>query len=218
MGGLRRAFVAGCRAAHEEGVVRRLLRSLLNCGNVANEDGSPAGDADHNLTDFGSALEELARLDEEFLVPPAEAPGGELLVRLLQPLGDDKGREVEAAEAGGVERALELSALPADERCLRDVGDLFDLPLHLGGNAPQLVVVIPLAVERESQDRHVVDAARLDQRLRHALRDPVEVGEHLVVRADDGLLFVGADVEPGDCHAHPGARGRVDVLHARDLP
>ena len=49
-------------------------------------------------------------------------------------------------------------------------------------------------------------------------RDQVEVGEELLVEADDALLFVLPDVEAHDRERHAGAGGGVDVLDAGDLP
>ena len=43
--------------------------------------------------------------------------------------------------------------------------------------------------EREREDWNVVDGARLDERRRCSRRDEVEIGEQLLVQADDALLL-----------------------------
>src|ERR1019366_6654443 len=76
----------------------------------------------------------------------------------------------------------------------------------------------PLAPECECQDRHVVNGARLHQRRRCARRDQVQVRIQLLVQPHDALLFVLPHQEANNRHGHAGAGGRIDILHARDLP
>ena len=79
-------------------------------------------------------------------------------------------------------------------------------------------IVVAAAGERQRENGHIVDGARLHQRLRSARRDQIEIGEQLLVQADDALLFVLAHIETHDRQRHAGAGSGVDVLDARNLP
>ena len=114
------------------------------------------------------------------------------------------GREMIAGQTSFVEIDAHLAALPADDGDGGDLIHLLDGVVQLRGEAPQLVIAVALARERQRQDRHIIDRARLDQRRRGARRDQVEVGEHLLVQPDDGFLFVLADEEAHDGHGPPG--------------
>ena len=90
--------------------------------------------------------------------------------------------------------------------------------VQLGREAAQFVIPVALAPERQRENGNVIDRARLDQRLRGARRNQVEVGEHLLVQPHDGSLFVLADEEAHHGHGPAGAGSRVDVLDAGNLP
>ena len=70
--------------------------------------------------------------------------------------------------------------------------------------------------ERQADDRHIVDAAPDDQRLRDADRDAVHVGAHLLVHAQDRFVGFRAD-EKARGYKHLVVIGlAVDVLDAVD--
>ena len=83
-------------------------------------------------------------------------------------------------------------------------GDCLMTSCDLRRHAPQLEIAVALAPQRQRQNRHIVDRARLDQRRRRARRDQIEVRGELLVQPDDALLLVLADVEAHDRHRHPG--------------
>jgi hypothetical protein len=72
------------------------------------------------------------------------------------------------------------------------------------GEPAQREVIVAAAVQGEGQHRHVVDAARLDQRSDHAGRDAVEVRLQLLVERGRWLDLRGADVEADDGIDRPG--------------
>jgi len=92
------------------------------------------------------------------------------------------------------------------------------LPPDLRGDAAQFEIAVALAGKSESQNRHVVDGARLHQRLRSTRRDQVEVGVQLLVQPHDARLFILAHQKAHHRHGHAGAGRRVDILHTGDLP
>ena len=58
----------------------------------------------------------------------------------------------------------------------------------------------------------------LDERLRNAPRNTVEIRLQLLVQLDQALLDVLANLEPHDGQALARAGGRVNVFHAGDFP
>ena len=187
----------------------RLLAAVGDVGDVAQEHRLAVGHADHHVADVVGAAQELAGLEQELAIAGwrtcPTAGGGWMPPARLQHL---QGRHRDTPPAG-LRRAstAHLAALPADDGDRRDVRHLLDRVVELRGEPAQLEIAVAVAPERQRQDRHVVDRARLDERRRGAGRDQVEVGEHLLVQPDDALLFVLADVEsarwPSTC---PGWR------------
>ena len=99
----------------------------------------------------------------------------------------------------------------------RDVGNLLDVVLNLIGDGAQLVAVVVLAPQRHGQDRHIVDGARLDDRLRNSRRHAIEVRVELAVDLDQRVFLRSADQEADDHQALSRRGGGIDIFHARDL-
>ncbi len=89
--------------------------------------------------------------------------------------------------------------------------------LHLGGDGAKLIAVVVLAPQRQRQDRHIVNGAGLDERLRDSRRHAVEVRVELAVDLDQRVFLRRADQKAHDDQALPGSRSRVHILDARDL-
>src|SRR5215472_11373385 len=123
-----------------------------------------------------------------------------------------------AGQPGFVEIHAYLPALPADNVDRGNLVHLLDGVVQLRGEAPQIVVAIALGPERQGQNGHIIDRARLNARRRGARRHQVEVCGYLVVQTHNGLLFVLADEKTHYGHRHARAGCRVDVLDARNLP
>ena len=108
-----------------------------------------------------------------------------------------------------------LPRLPADDRGFGNVVQLLERVFQFSRDAPQLVSVVVLAPQRQSQDRHVINRAHLDDRLRDSRRDAVEVRVELVVGLYDRVFFFRAHIEAHDHHAQAGMADGVDVLDSR---
>jgi len=199
-------------------VLDRFLAAVDHRGDVADVDRLALGDADDHVPDVGGAGQELAHLQGELTVVGGEPAAGEAPVERAERAVHLHGRQAVGGEPVRVEHHPDLAALAADDGGRRHVGGLLDGIVHLGGDATQVEVAVALAPERQRQDGHVVDGARLDERLGGARRDEVEIGVHLLVELDDAVFLVLADVEADDGHGHPRAGCGVDVLDARDLP
>ena len=79
-------------------------------------------------------------------------------------------------------------------------------------------MVIARTVKRERENRHIINGTQLDERLRRAVRDVVEVRLQLLIQAHQALVCIGADDEPHEHEALAGARGGINILHAGDFP
>ncbi len=90
--------------------------------------------------------------------------------------------------------------------------------VHLRGDPAQLEIAIALAPEGQREDGHVVNGARLHQGRGSARRNQVHVRGQLLIQPYDALLFVLAYEKTHDGHRRSRARGRINVLHSRDLP
>ena len=97
-------------------------------------------------------------------------------------------------------------------------GNLLQFVAQFRRGAPDLKSVQFAAPERQGQKGNVIDGSRLDQRLRGARRNQVEIGEHLLVQPDDAFFFILAHIKANDRDAGSRAGSRIDVFDAGDLP
>ena len=133
------------------------------------------------------------------------------------------GREIRRAELagsqrGGIDRDAHHPASAADERRLGDLGNRFYHVVHLGGETPEREVVVRRAVQRERQDRYIVDRAWFDDRRRHTHGDTVKIGLQLLVEPYERGLDVRAHREAHDHHRGAGTGGGVEIFDAGDFP
>ena len=173
--------------------------------------------ADHDLLQIVGLAQKTSGLDLELLIALREASGQAARIGLLQLRGDRARRHPVSRQPLGVEHHPHLARQSADDLGLRNIVNLLELVLQFAGNLPQPVAVVVLAPQRQRHDGHVIDGAHFDERRRNSLRNAVEVGVQLVVRLDDGVFFLGADVETHHQHAHAGVRDGVHVLDARNF-
>ena len=208
-----RGLRVAAAATAEQYVGLRLLRAVADPRHLVQVDRPAVVHANHDAAGLGRRGEEGAGLHGDLRVPAAQHAGVRLLVGGAQPLGQVGRAQTPGTERQRVELHPQLPPGATDEPGLGHLEDGLDGVVHLGGQAAQGEVVVGFRVEGEGEDGHVVDAVRLDERSRDAVRDAVEVGLQLLVEADDGLLEIGAHVETGDEQALAGGGGGVDVFH-----
>src|ERR1700694_5743238 len=84
--------------------------------------------------------------------------------------------------------------------------------LQFSRNAPQLVSVVILAPQSQSENGHIIYRTRLDDRLRDSLGDAVEVRIKLVIGLYDRIFFFRAYIKAHDHHAQAAVANGVDVF------
>ena len=130
-----------------------------------------------------------------------EASSSAARIGLLQLRRDRARRHPISREPLGVEHHAHLPWQSADDLRLGNVVNLLELVLQFTRDLPQLVAVVVLAPQRQRHDGHVINGAHLDERLRNACGNAVEIRVQLVVGLDDRVFFFGAHVETHHQHA-----------------
>src|SRR4029453_7571862 len=159
----------------------------------------------------------MARLDDVFPVLGREASRGKTRVRPFDPSRQLDGRKSVGLEPARVEQDLNAARQSANDDRLGNVLDLHDLVFHLGGELSQREGVVPSAPQRDGEDRHVVDGARLDEGAGGAGCDAIERLE-LAVGLDDRVLLVRADLEADDDEGEAGVADGGHILRSGGLP
>ena len=73
-------------------------------------------------------------------------------------------------------------------------------------------MIVTRAVERQRENRDIVNGLGFDERIRNTVRDPVEVRVQFLRELDETFLGVEANLETHDGQAFAFARSRVDVF------
>jgi hypothetical protein len=207
----------------EPDVLARLIGAFLNARDIADEDRlaltASAAHGNDQLPDVGRGFEIAASFDEDLAV-----------------FGDQTSRRlagVTSTQGGGnILRGHRKSvhALAVHRHAQHVIGtaerghvtrSLDSLEVHFGG-ARHLLQIESRALgvgapEGQRNDRHIIDAARLDHWFEHAeiRRQPVAVGMYGVVETHDGIVVLDADFELHGDHRHSRSRHRVHMLDTR---
>ena len=190
-------------------------------GDVAHVDRPVVAGGDQQVADLLGAAQGLAGDQRDLLAIVADPAGREGRVGAGDLGGELLQRHAVKRQPLGVGGDADHLVGLADQVGQADVLDLGDLGAQLAGDAGQVVRGdavggVGLRREGERQDRHVVDAAADDQRLRHPDRDAVHVGAQLFVHPQDRGVGRGADKEARG-HHHLVVLGlRIDVLDPVD--
>lgn len=190
------------------------LAAIRDGRDVAKKHGLAVGQADRKRTGVIGGTQEIARLQDRFAIAVGEAARALASIAGPDRLHHLHGGERVCGQARVIEHHPQLTALPADQRHLRHVFHLLDRVEKLGGYLTQFIRAVSLTGKRERENRNVVDGARLDQRQRRAGRNQVEVGEHLLIQADDAGLFVLSHLKTDDRQRLSRAGSGVDVFDA----
>ena len=145
-------------------IVRRLLRTVGDSGNVSQVDRAAVARTDDDPLRVVRIADEPAGLDQHLLVVGGEGAGRQLRVGLLDHVDDRHGCQAVRRDTRRIDRDPKLAPQAADDLHRRNVIDLFDFRLKLRRHAPEREVVVAIAGERQRQNRHIVDRPRLDQR------------------------------------------------------
>ena len=120
-------------------------------------------------------------MQQGLLVDVVLRPSVGLGIGLLNHRHQIGGAQVARGEPLRVEEHADLAAIPADQRGLGDLRDRLHRIVHLSSDPTKHGMIVACAVERQRENRHVVDRARLDQRRTDTKRDAVEIRLQLLV-------------------------------------
>ncbi len=170
------------------------------------------------FADVGGRAQKLAGFDNELLVRAGEAPPGS--GDWMPPAPGRPGRERASTQRGALRRVPPASSRRSPP--MMATAETLSACLMVSCTCAAILRSSKPAVtgtgQCQREDRDIIDGTRLDQRLRRAGRNQVEVGEHLLVQLDDALLLVLATLKRTIAIAAPGCVGRVDVLDSGNLP
>ena len=130
-------------------VLRGLLAAVLDPGDVTQKHRAAIGYANSHATHVIGAREERAGLQNELPVRGGETAGRQAAVGHAECAGDVRGREMIAGQPSFVEIHAHLPALPADDGDGGNLVYLLDGIVQLRGEAPQIVIAVALAPERQ---------------------------------------------------------------------
>ncbi len=216
---LRRLLSAGTDGGRaEEHIVGGIGGPVENLiGNIAQIHRTAMIDSNDYGLEVLPAGEQVPGVDANLAVILGEAAGLQAGVCGLQTACNGERRLSICIQLGGIEHHPHGAWKPTDDGTLRDVGNLLQIVLNLVGDGAQLVAVVVLAPQGQRENRHIVDGTRLDDRLRHARRNLIEVRIELAVDLDECVFLGRADQETHNHQAHSRARSGVDVFDPGDL-
>ena len=209
-------------AVAEPGVTLGLVGAVFDAGDVAHEYRFArffvTSHGNDQLLHIGGGFEIGAGLHQHFAIAGSQAARGLLGVGHLERGGDFLRRDAESVHPLGIHQHANGVVGAAQRRYVARALDALQFNLDGARHLLQLVgrAFRVFRPEREAEDGHVVDAARLDDRLLHAEigRQPVAVRHHGVVEAQHGIVVFDTDLELHGDDGHAGARHRIDVLDA----
>ena len=176
----------------------RLFRAVHDGRNIAQINRFATEHAHDHVAHILRAGQKCAGFHHDFLVVAGQFTGGELTIRLLQHRNQTGGTEVARSQSGRVKQHAHLPLRAADKGGFGHLRHLLYSVIHLRNKPSQGEMIVTRAVERERQNRHVVNGPRLDERRRNAVRDFVEVRLQLLIQLDEAPLHVLANLEPND--------------------
>ena len=126
--------------------------------------------------------------------------------------------EVAGGQRGGIDRDAHHPARATAERRLGNLGNGFYHVVHLRGETAEREVIERRALQRERQNRHIVDRAGFDDRRRHAGGDTVKIRLQLLVEPHERGLNLRTHPEAHDHQCGRGAGSGIEIFDAGNFP
>ena len=188
---------------------------------IAHINRPPVARTHHQQTDVRHARQRLPRRHRYAAALVANVPGKKRAVRLLDLVDQLLQRHAVKRQLFRIGLHPDLIWPPPGNKTEPHIVDLGEFDLQVLRHMIERVVFDPrrrfrLRRQSQRQDRHVVDAAPDDQRLRDSDRNTIEIAPDLLMHADNGVVRRRADQKPRRHHRAVVRRIRIDVLDAVD--
>ena len=201
-------------------MARGRQRAFADLGHVAQEHRLGRTHTDHQLGHLVGARQPGAGLEADALVAGQQLADRQPHIGRLQALAQVLHRHARARHAARIDLHPHRAARAAQRGHVLGARHALEVGLDAVRDALELISagIQITAEQRQRDDRHIVDALGLDQRLQHAQprRQPVAVVAQRVVQAHQRLRARHADLELHRQHRHARARHRHHMLDAGD--
>ena len=202
-------------------ITRGLIGAVADISNVGNVDGLRVEDAHHKLAHVGGRFQLVAGFDHDGFVIAHQHACRCGHVGRLQRVFDVQRGDTERRQPIRVQLHAQHAARPADRVHFTCSGHALEFDLRRVRDAFDVIsaAIRRIAPHRQRDDRHIVDALGLDDRIEDAelARYPVAVRVDRVVQPHQCVGAGHADFELHGQRRQAGARHREDMLHADHL-
>ena len=203
-------------------IMRRWRRAIAHVRHIAQIHRFAVRYADDQLADFLRILQIRAGFHRHGLIASEQLANRHADVGRLQSLTNFIHAHATGGHAHRVQLDHDRTPRPADGFHFARAIDAFEFSFQALCHTFEFACVglRIFVVQRQRDDRYVVNAFGLDDRRHHAqpLRQPVAVGIERVVQTNQCFGARHADFVLHRHHRHTGARHGHDVLDAGDLP
>ena len=207
----------GPRAESNVRVGFRFCRSILNRGNFTQIHRAPILRSDNEIRHFRAGNKKTPRVEPDLLIVVDQVACRKSDIGALdRPLHLLNGHPATGHELRRKANP-DLPRPAPDEVCAPGILHSLQADLEFLRHAPQGIVIIAIAVERQVHDGYVVDFDRFDHPSGHSRRDLIDVRLDFVVQSHPASFAIFPDIE---AHGHDGlgrVAGRVNILHPIDL-
>jgi len=125
-----------------------------------------------------------------------------------------KGDQIPGRQLQRIEQYTHLATGPPNQFGFRNLKNGFHFIVHLGGQPSQHKMIIGSGMERQRQNRDIINGVRFDHGPGNAVGNSVKIGLQLLVQPDNGRFQILPHIETDHQHTPAGHGGGVDILHA----
>jgi hypothetical protein len=202
----------------EQNILRRILGGIADRSDITQIDRLPSEHPDNHPRDLLFACEKPTGFDQNLLILCGQSSRMKLAIGLAQHGHEARRTQSTRRQLDQVQLHPHLSTRPTHKRGFSHPGNLLDGIIDLSHDAPQHLVIVPLAMEGQRQNRHIIDGSGLDEWEGNAGRNAVNVGSQFLREPHQACLGIGTDLEANDGQGLRLAAGGIHVFYSGDFP